>query len=496
MPNIQSLTYFLPELILTASVVVIILVDVFFRGRDRSRLVWLLSLGTLVVTAVFLFIQTTPSDAIFYGALAVDPYSRFFKWIFLVATAIIYVVSPYTKELDGNPRHEYYLFILVVVFGMFLMASALDLIIIYLSIEIVSIGSFILAGFLKQERLSSESSLKYVIYGALSSGVMLYGLSLLFGIAGSTNVFEVQAALSGMPEKAHLTLVVALLLVLTGFGYKIAMVPFHFWTPDVYQGAPTTITAYLSVAPKAAGFALALRILGIAFGASPDMNLGTWLPVEGLPFGTLIAIFSAATMTVGNVIAIQQSSVKRLLAYSSIAHAGYMLMAVTILNAQALSAIMFYLAVYLFMNLGAFLVAIFIHNRYGYDEIEEWKGLGFQAPAVAVAMGIFLFSLTGLPPTAGFVGKVYLFSVLIEARQFWWLAVLGVLNSVVSLYYYMRIMKAMFFDGEPTGETISDHPALAGTILALIVPVLLFGVYWSPLMNLVRSSLEFFSQGM
>ena len=496
MSNIQSLTYFLPELILTGFVLVIILADVFFGGRNRNRLVWLLSLAALGVTAVFLLLQTTPPDAIFYGALAVDPYSRFFKWIFLLATAVIYIVSPYTRELDKNPRHEYYLFMLLVVFGLFLMASALDLIIVYLSIEIVSIGSFILAGFLKRDRLSSESSLKYVIYGALSSGVMLYGLSLLFGIAGSTNVFEIQAALSGMPEEAHLTLVVALLLVLTGFGYKIAMVPFHFWTPDVYQGAPTTITAYLSVAPKAAGFALALRILGIVFGANPDMNLGTWLPVEGLPFGILIAIFSAATMTVGNIIAVQQSSVKRLLAYSSIAHAGYMLMAVSILNAQAVSAVMFYLAVYLFMNLGAFLVAIFVHNRYGYDKIEDWKGLGFQAPVVAVAMGVFLFSLTGLPPTAGFVGKVYLFSVLIEAREFWWLVVLGVLNSVVSLYYYMRILKAMFLDSEPTGETISGHPALTGTILLLMIPVLLFGVYWSPLINLVRSSLEFFSPGM
>ncbi|MFB0515978.1 MAG: NADH-quinone oxidoreductase subunit N [Candidatus Neomarinimicrobiota bacterium] len=496
MPNIQSLSYFLPELILTASVVVIILLDVFIKGRNRNRIVWLLSLVALFIAGTFLILQKSPSEAIFYGALAIDPYSRFFKWIFLVATAVIYLVSPYTRELDENPRHEYYLFLLVVVFGMFLMASALDLIIVYLSLEIVSIGSFILAGFLKKDQLSSESSLKYVIYGALSSGVMLYGLSLLFGIAGSTNVFDVQAALSGVPEQAHLTLSIALLLVLTGFGYKIAMVPFHFWTPDVYQGAPTTITAYLSVAPKAAGFALALRILGIAFGASPDLNLGSWLPVEGLPFGTLIAIFSAATMTVGNVIAIQQSSVKRMLAYSSIAHAGYMLMAATILNAQALGAIMFYLAVYLFMNLGAFLVAIFIHNQYGFNEIDEWKGLGFQAPAIAVAMGVFLFSLTGLPPTAGFVGKVYLFSVLIEANQFWWLVILGVVNSVISLYYYIRILRVMFLDAEPTGETIADHPALTGTILALMIPVLLFGVYWTPLMKLVRSSLEFHSPTM
>ncbi|MFC1484723.1 NADH-quinone oxidoreductase subunit N [Candidatus Neomarinimicrobiota bacterium] len=496
MTNIASLTYFLPELILTGFIVGIVLVDVFLKRARRNLIVWILSLIALVVAGIFLALQQSPAEGIFYGALAIDPYSRFFKWIFLLATFVIYLVSPYTKELDSNPRHEYYLFLLVVVFGMFLMVSALDLIIVYLSIEIVSLGSFVLAGFLKRDQLSNESSLKYVIYGALSSGVMLYGLSLLFGIAGSTSVFEVQAALAGISSQAHLTLIVALLLILAGFGYKIAMVPFHFWTPDVYQGAPTTITAFLSVAPKAAGFALTLRILGIIYGASPDLNLGDWMPIEGIPFGILIAIFSAATMTVGNVIAIQQSSVKRMLAYSSIAHAGYMLMAATILNAQALSAIMFYLAIYLFMNLGAFLVAIVIHNRFGFDNIDDWKGLGFQMPAVAVAMGVFLFSLTGLPPTAGFIGKVYLFSVLIEAQQYWWLAIIGVLNSVMSLYYYMRILRAMFLEGEPTGETASDHPVMTGTVLVLAVPVLLFGVYWSPLVNMVRSSLEFLARGM
>ena len=496
MTNIQSLPYFLPELALTAFIVGIILVDVFSKSVSRNRVVWALSLTAVAVAGLLLLLQTPPKDAIFYGALAIDPYSRFFKWIFLLATGIIYLVSPHVRELDDNPRNEYYLFLLVVMFGLFLMASAMDLIIVYLSIEIVSIGSFILAGFLKQRPLSSESSLKYVIYGALSSGVMLYGLSLLFGMAGSTNLFEVQAALASVPEKAHLTLTVALLLILVGFGYKISMVPFHFWTPDVYQGAPTTITAYLSVAPKAAGFALALRVLGVAFGANPDLNAGTWLPIEGLPFGTFIALFSAATMTVGNLLALQQNSVKRMLAYSSIAHAGYMLMAASILNAQAVSAIMFYLAVYLFMNLGAFLVAIFIHNRYGYDEIDEWRGLGFQAPAIAVAMGVFMFSLTGVPPTSGFVGKIYLFAVLVEAQKFWWLAVVGVINSVISLYYYIRIIKVMFLEGEPTGERMSDHPALTGTILALMVPTLLLGIYWTPLLNLVQQSLVFFSPSM
>jgi len=275
------------------------------------------------------------------------------------------------------------------------------------------------------------------------------------------------------------------------------MVPFHFWTPDVYQGAPTTITAYLSVAPKAAGFALALRVLAMIFG---DYNVadGSWMPVTGLAFGSVMAVFAALTMTVGNVLAVQQSSVKRLLAYSSIAHAGYMLMALTVFNEQAVQAVMFYLAIYMCMNLGAFLVAIFVHNKFGVDEIEEWKGLGFKAPLIMVPMGIFLFSLTGLPPTAGFIGKVYIFSVLVEANRFWWLAVLGVLNSVVSLYYYVRIIKVMFLDGEPAAddETVSDHPALVGTILVLMIPVLLLGIYWIPLMTFVQSSFNIISQSM
>lgn len=495
MPNIESLSFFLPELFLTASMVVIILVDVFMGPANRNRVVRQLSLAALAVTAYLLWVQTDPGEAIFFGALAVDPYSRFFKWLFLIATAVIFFVTPYTRQLIKTARHEYYLFLLAVMFGMFLMASAQDLIIIYLSIEIVSIGSFVLAGFLKGDRHSNESSLKYVIYGAFSSGVMLYGLSLLFGLAGSTNLFDVQRALASITGPGDLILVAALLMILVGFGYKISMAPFHFWTPDVYQGAPTTITAYLSVAPKAAGFALALRVLGIAFGDNLQFPADQWFPVGSLALGTVIALFSGLTMTVGNILAIQQNSVKRMLAYSSVAHAGYMLMAATILNTQALGAVMFYLAVYLCMNLGAFLVVILVHNKFGYDDIDDWRGLGFKLPLVAVPMGVFLFSLTGLPPTAGFVGKVYLFSVLISSQQFWWLAVLGVLNSVVSLYYYLRIMKVMFLEGEPTGETVSDHPAMTGMILALMVPVLLFGVYWSPLMGWVRASLKIFTPG-
>lgn len=496
MSNLLSLQYFIPELVITLFVLVTIVVDVFIKANRRQSVVWMMSLAGLAVAAFTLAIQPVPTEGIFFGALAIDPFGTFFKWLFLISTAIIIVISHFTKELDDHPRNEYYVFLMLILFGLFLMASAIDLIIIYLAIEVVSIGSFILAGFYKSNRLSNESSLKYVIYGAFSSGIMLYGFSLLFGIAGSTNLFEIQAAMVNLPEKAHLTAIVAMILMLAGFGYKISMAPFHFWTPDVYQGAPLPITAFLSVAPKAAGFAIALRVLGMVFGANPDLNLTGWQPISGLNFGLLMAIFSALTMTIGNLIAVQQQSIKRMLAYSSIAHAGYMLMVLTAMNHQALSAIMFYLTIYLFMNLGAFLVAIFVQNKYGVDDIDEWRGIGYHAPLVFVPMAIFLFSLTGLPPTAGFIGKFYLFAVLVESDQYWWLAVLGILNSVVSLYYYVRIIKVMFLDGEPTGETVSDHPALVGAIIALVVPILFFGVYWTPLRDFVDSSLKFLGQGM
>jgi NADH-quinone oxidoreductase subunit N len=497
MTNIDSLVYFIPELILTVFIVGIVLVDVFSSSARRSLAVWWIALVGLAATAVTLFIQPLPGEPIFFGALVSDGFSQFFKWLFLIATAVILVVSPFTAQLDKQPRNEYYVFLLLVVFGMFLMTSANDLIMVYLSLEIVSVGSFILAGFLKDSRASNESSLKYVIYGAFSSGMMLFGFSLLFGMAGSTDIGAVKVAVSNLPGYAHITVAMSLMLILVGFGYKISMVPFHFWTPDVYQGAPTTITAFLSVAPKAAGFALTLRVLGLIFG---DYNVadGSWMPVTGLAFGSVMAVFAALTMTVGNVLAVQQSSVKRLLAYSSIAHAGYMLMALTVFNERAVQAVMFYLAIYMCMNLGAFLVAIFVHNKFGVDEVEEWKGLGFKAPLIMVPMGIFLFSLTGLPPTAGFIGKVYIFSVLVEANRFWWLAVLGVLNSVVSLYYYVRIIKVMFLDGEPSAddETVSDHPALVGTILVLMIPVLLLGIYWNPLLTFVQNSFNIISQSM
>jgi NADH-quinone oxidoreductase subunit N len=334
--------------------------------------------------------------------------------------------------------------------------------------------------------------LKYAIYGAFSSGLMLYGMSLVYGLTGTFNIYEIGQVLnSSAPDR--LTLFIAAVLMLAGFGYKISAVPFHFWAPDVYEGAPTPITAFLSVGPKAAGFALLMRFFNVAFAASgTNGDSSSWLALPGLEWPQLLAWIAAATMTLGNLIAIVQVNLKRLLAYSSIAHAGYALMGVVLLSEQGISATMFYLVVYYLMNLGAFLVVIINQDMLGSESINDYQGLAWRAPIPAVAMGVFLFSLTGLPPTGGFVGKFYLFAALIKG-QFYWLAVVGIINSVISLYYYARILKAMFFEKADSQKSavLAVSPFYVVLLAVLVLPTILLGVYWTPLAELANYSVEF-----
>ena len=379
---------------------------------------------------------------------------------------------------------------------MFLMVSAIDLIMVYLSIEVVSISSFILAGYLKKDQRSNESSLKYVIYGAFSSGLMLFGLSILFGLTGTTKFFEIQNALAGLDTSSHFALIIASIFILAGFGYKISAVPFHFWTPDVYEGAPTPVTAYLSVAPKAAGFALLIRFFHVLF-TDAGLLLESENVISTIPWPQVLAGISVATMTLGNLVAIQQSSVKRMLAYSSIAHAGYMLMAMPILSGNGVFAIMIYLVMYLFMNLGAFFVVIVVKNKTGGETFEDFRGLGWEMPLVGIVMALFMFSLTGIPPTAGFIGKFYIFAAVIKAGpSFYWLVFAGAVNSVISLYYYMHVVKVMFFEGDSKEEHVFPSRLESTLIIALAVPTLLLGVYWAPIAEWITNSLRFFYQNI
>ncbi|MCK7517579.1 MAG: NADH-quinone oxidoreductase subunit N [Ignavibacteriales bacterium] len=344
--------------------------------------------------------------------LSLDNFSSFFKILILITTAFIVLFSMSSQEVNSCPdRHgEYYALIFGMVIGMFFMVSANDLILIYLSLELLSLSSYVLAGFVKTSVRNSEASLKYIIYGSASSGIMLFGISILYGITGSTNLHEINSLLQ-FPSATQLTFLMSILMIFAGIGFKISIVPFHFWTPDVYEGAPISITAFLSVASKAAGFAVLIRFLKITFAQGLDKS-GYWQMLNYIDWQMLLVVFSIITMTFGNFAALWQDNIKRMLAYSSIAHAGYLMLGVAVLSDQGLMAVLVYFAVYLFMNLGAFYVVMLIANKINSEEIDDYKGIGYSLPLLGTALGIFLVSLTGLPPTAGFVGKLYLFIAL------------------------------------------------------------------------------------
>ena len=379
-------------------------------------------------------------------------------------------------------KGEYYALLIAVTFGMFLMVSSTNLLMIFISLETVSLTSYILAGFLTHNPRSSEAAFKYITFGAVASGTMLFGFSLLFGLTGTGDVVQISSRLTEMfsaGEAYPLVVLVIITFILAGVGYKMASVPFHMWSPDVYEGAPIPITAFLSVASKAAGFALFIRLFYSTFRASNIVGAVDW--------SLMLAIVSALTMTVGNLAALPQQNVKRLLAYSSIAHGGYLLMGAVLLTPEGLQAILFYLIVYLFMNLGAFFVVILVANELGSETIDGYRNLKSRAPFVAVAMAIFLFSLTGLPPFAGFFGKWLLFSAVIK-QELYWLAVIGLLNSVVSLYYYARIVKAMFLESSDETETISFSRGNLALLIVFVVPTLVIG-FWNTVYEVSRASL-------
>ena len=472
--NIESLLYFSPEILLVIFAVAVVLLDLVVKDRESSAVAHLSLAGCVCVFATVLITHFSFGNegpiSLFFGMIRLDVFSTFFKVLLLLATAATILFSLRSEELDARLKGEYYALLLAITLGMFLMASSTNLLMIFISLETVSLTSYILAGFLTHSPRSSEAAFKYITYGAVASGTMLFGLSLLFGMAGSGDLGQISVRLTELlatGEVAPLAVLIAITFILAGVGYKIASVPFHMWSPDVYEGAPIPITAFLSVASKSAGFALFIRFFYAGFGSFELMQAVDWT--------FMLAIVSALTMTVGNLAALPQQNVKRLLAYSSIAHGGYLLMGGVLLTSEGIGAILFYLVVYLFMNLGAFYVVVLIANEEGSEMIEGYRGLASRAPLVAWSMAIFLFSLTGIPPFAGFFGKWLLFAAVLE-QGYYWLALVGLLNSVVSLYYYARIVKAMFL--EDSGEEPTPVYFSTGTFALLsvfVIPTILIG---------------------
>ncbi|MEE9225494.1 MAG: NADH-quinone oxidoreductase subunit N [Bacteroidota bacterium] len=488
---LQSAGNFKPEIALTVTFCVSIIIELIVR----KKVTWVsaVSLVGFAVTGYYVYEQAGTTTSIFSDMYAVDPFATFFKVLILLCSVLIVIQSLWSNELrtGGAGRlGEYYSLVVAMTLGMFLMVGASNLLMMYLSIELTSISSYILAGYMKEAPGSAEASLKYVIYGALSSGLMLYGISIIYGLTGALDIYSINRILAD-GEVGTIALLIAGMLTIAGFGYKITVAPFHFWSPDVYEGAPITITAFLAVASKAAGFALLIRFFKVTFfDSSVDvLREGFWATFEGFEWNMVLAVLSVLTMTLGNLVAIWQDNMKRLLAYSSIAHAGYILMGIVVLSNAGITAMMIYFVAYLFMNLGAFYAVMLIADKTGSESIEEYKGLGYRSPLIAVSLTVFLLSLTGIPPTFGFIGKFYLFAALIDAQWFW-LALIGAANSVLSLYYYVRVIRNMYLrDPVGSGAAIRFKPAHTALLLVFLIPNIAFFLYFTPIVDFARASL-------
>jgi len=478
----------MPEMSLALVAIVVILLDLFIQ---RKGLLVVVSIAGLVVSAGFtLAMWGGSSQVIFNNMLAVDNFALFFKLLFLGIAGLVILASVDYASKFARFQGEYYALVLLSALGMMLMAATAELISIYIALELTSISLYILVGFLKDTK-STEASLKYLLLGAVASAILLYGMALVFGFTGKTQLGEIAQVIQAMPPQTVLAspaLILGIVLLVAGFGFKIAAIPFHMWVPDVYEGAPTPITAYLSVASKAAGFAIILRVFYSAF----------WLPQWlSLDWGLIFAVLSAIGMTLGNIVAIPQTNIKRMLGYSSIAQAGYLMVGLATMGLSPAtdvlgrSGLLFFLASYALTNLGAFIAIIAISNKLDSDLIDDYSGMGKRAPLLALALTLCLISLIGMPPAAGFMAKFYIFSGAVQ-HGLLWLVVIAVMNSVISAYYYLRVVKVMWL-GEPVSEeAVPSSGALRAALAIACLGVLLLGVIPGYLMKLAEVAARMF----
>ena len=488
--TLESLKYFLPELILVWALAVVIVVDLALKGRQDRR--WgtvAIAMAGLVLAGFYtITLGDAPQGTLFTRMVVLDHFGVLLRALFILTAILVLLLSVPSRELSRLNQGEFFALLLAVTVSMMWMASSINLLMIYLSLEMVSVCSYIMVGYLKGERLSNEASLKYILFGAIATGTMLYGLSLLYGLTGTLDLYEIRAALAGqgVASEAGPALLFIVILVLAGIGFKTALVPFHFWCPDVYTGAPTPVTAFLSVGPKVAGFAVLIRFF---FGGLAEPGAETAQMVGPINWQALLIGVSVITMTLGNVAALLQSNVKRLLAYSSIAHAGYILMGAVVLSEDGIQAMLAYMIIYLFMNLGAFLVVIVVSENVGSFDIKDYAGIWKRSPTLTIAMTIFLLSLMGIPPFAGFLAKFYIFAAVIQAGLGWF-AVVGVLNAAIAAYYYMKIIKTMVIEVDASGDSseLELHPIYTGLLFVLLVPNVIGLILWGYLDRITEYS--------
>jgi NADH-quinone oxidoreductase subunit N len=475
----------LPELIVCGGALLLVIADVLVPRNRQGSIVWL-ALGTLIAAGVALGLQQGQETPIARGMFAADGFAIFFRLLFVFAAGITVLMSHRYLTIEGGRPGEYYFLVLTATAGMMFMAGGIDLITLFIGLETMALSFYILVGFLRPNRRSNEASVKYFLLGAFSLGLLLYGMSLLYGLTGSTQLRVIAVALAD--GHGGRLLGVGVMLLVVGMGFKIAAVPFHAWAPDVYEGAPTPITAFLSVGSKAASFAMLLRILFEALPAFRVEGLGTFL---GLPLGwtSFFYVLAVLTMTAGNLAALTQTNLKRMLAYSSIAHAGYLLIGIVAATPRGVTAALLYLMIYAFMQLGAFAIVVLMRRQdvIG-DELQDLSGLSIRHPGMAVAMLLFMLSLGGIPPTAGFMGKFWLFGAAIEAGYVW-LAVIGVLNSAISLYYYVRVVVYMWIRTEvPAGPPLTVSRMLVVAIAIAVAGTVVLGIYPRVLFDFAQAS--------
>ncbi|MCB9445132.1 MAG: NADH-quinone oxidoreductase subunit N [Ardenticatenaceae bacterium] len=496
-----------PELSLLILLAIVLFYDRLIKPEDRRRIGLLTAWGAFIILLLTLGLWlgldqpnniAAASELIWGGMIRFDMVTLVFRVMFLIALMVTALISLDVPRLQ---KGEYYALLITGTIGFSLMAASADLIMVYVALETASISSYILAGFITSDKRSAEAGMKYFVYGAFATGVMLYGMSLLYGITGQTNLYEIGRLAMSLPAPADMQQMVAeqvgffqginsvfllaAVMIVVGFGFKISAVPFHFWTPDVYEGAPTPFTGFVSTASKAAGFAVFIRVFTAGVVGAPN-NTSMW-------WAMLVAM-TIITMTLGNFAAIFQNNFKRMLAYSSIAQAGYALIGLVTLTSDGAGATMYYLLMYIFTNIAAFGVIVVVSNRIGSDELKDFSGLSRRSPYLALVMLFALLSLSGIPPTAGFFGKFFLFRAAVNAGM-WWLALLGILNAFVALYYYLSAVKYMYLYRSEDED--SPLPVSRGTQIGLAFStffIIFLGIYAGPAFEWTRgAATAFFS---
>jgi NADH-quinone oxidoreductase subunit N len=484
-----DLTLFVPEIALAAFAILVILLDLVVRDKSWLRLVSLA--GLVVAGGVSIAMWGGNYAPQFNHMLAVDNFALFFNVLFAaIAFLVILATADYAKKFERF-QGEYYALILISALGMMLMAATADLISLYISLELTSISLYALVSFLKDKK-STEAALKYLLLGAIASAVLLYGMALVFGLTGQTQLGAIAGVIQAMSLNSILdspALLMGIVMLVAGFGFKIAAVPFQMWVPDVYEGAPTPVTAYLSVGSKAAGFAIIVRVFFSAFGTP------AWLSHN---WGMIFAVLAVISMIIGNVVAIPQSNIKRMLGYSSIAQAGYLMVGLATLgmapasDIAGQSGVLFFLASYTLTNLGAFIAVIAISNKINSDEITDYAGMARRAPVLALALTLCLISLIGMPPAAGFMAKFFIFRAAV-LNDLVWLVVIAALNSVISAYYYLRVVKVMWLNEPASAEKVPSSGAPRLALFLCCLGVLLLGIIPGLLMRLAEVAGNLFS---